>query len=252
MNNMIRRFSVLGCEIASFTMDEMVETVINQSRQSVGGYVCFTNVHATVMAREDASFRDVVNGSFLSVPDGKPVYWVGKIKGNKKIEQIPGPDFFPELLSAVSSPPLRHYFYGGSQEVLDTLVENVKQNYPNAEIVGAESPPFRELSDEETKASLDRIREAKPDFVWVGLGAPKQEIWMARHWQELKPAVLLGVGAAFDFHAGTVQRAPRWAQRLGLEWLHRLLQEPGRLWKRYFYTNSMFLFYLVKDALSAK
>ncbi len=136
--------------------------------------------------------------------------------------------------------------------MLDALVDKVKLNYSNAEIVGSESPPFRELSDAEIKSSLDRIREAKPDFIWVGLGAPKQEIWMARHWQELKPAILFGVGAAFDFHAGTVQRAPRWAQKLGLEWLHRLSQEPGRLWKRYFYTNSMFLFYLLKDALFKK
>lgn len=249
---MINKFSVLGCEIAAFTMNEMLDAAINQSKRDSGGYVCFTNVHAAVMAREDTAFRDIINGSFLSVPDGKPVYWVGKIKGNKDIEQTPGPDFFPKLLSVASTPPLKHYFYGGSQQVLDTLIEKVKLNYPYAEIVGSESPPFRELSDEEIISSLNRIREAKPDFIWVGLGAPKQEIWMAQYWQELKPAVLLGVGAAFDFHAGTVQRAPRWAQRLGLEWLHRLLQEPGRLWKRYFYTNSMFMFYLLKDTLFKK
>ncbi len=246
---MIKKFSVLGCKIAAFTMDEMLDTIIAQSKHGSGGYVCFTNVHAAVMAREDADFKNIVNNSFLSVPDGKPIYWVGKIKGNKNIEQTPGPDFFHRLLSVDSSLPLKHYFYGGSQEVLDILIEKVKLNYINAEVVGAESPPFRPLSEEEIEFSLSRIRETKPDFIWVGLGAPKQEIWMARHWQELQPAVLLGVGAAFDFHAGTVQRAPPLAQKLGLEWLHRLSQEPGRLWKRYFYTNSMFLFYLFKETL---
>ncbi len=248
----IKNFSILGCKIAAFTIDEMLDAVINQSRRNSGGYVCFTNVHVAIMAREDTTFKDIVNDSFLSVPDGKPIYWAGRIKGNKDIEQTPGPDFFPKLLSVASSPPLKHYFYGGSQEVLDILVEKVKLNYPDAEIVGAESPPFRELSNEEIEASLNRICGAKPNFVWVGLGAPKQELWMAMHWQELKPAILFGVGAAFDFHAETVQRTPRWAQRLGLEWLHRLLQEPGRLWKRYFYTNSAFLFYLLKDALFKK
>lgn len=233
-------------------MADAIDAAIDQAHNGSGGYVCFTNVHACVMARENQTFLEITNNSFMSLPDGKPVYWVGKLKGCSNLEQIPGPDFFPQLLSRTSSPPLRHYFYGGSQEVLDKLIEKVNINYPGAEIVGSESPPFRKFSDEEIESSLNRIREARPDFVWVGLGAPKQEIWMAKHWQELKPAVLFGVGAAFDFHAGAVQRAPLWAQRLGLEWLHRLSQEPGRLWKRYFYTNSMFLFYLLKDGLFKK
>ncbi len=249
---MHHRYGVIGCKINKLTMADALDNAIKRTRSGSGGYVCFTNVHACVMANKNNNFMSITNNSFLSLPDGKPVYWVGKLKGNNNIEQIPGPDFFPKLLATNASPPLKHYFYGGTQEVLNKLVRNVKTNYPNAQIVGTESPPFRKLSNEEIETSLNRIREAKPDFVWVGLGAPKQEIWMAKHWQALKPAVLFGVGAAFDFHAGTVQRAPRWAQRLGLEWLHRLLQEPGRLWKRYFYTNSMFVFYLLKDTLFKK
>ncbi|MCW8856268.1 MAG: WecB/TagA/CpsF family glycosyltransferase [Kangiella sp.] len=231
-------------------MTDAINTVITQLKNMSGGYVCFTNVHATVMARENKDFLAITNESFMSLPDGKPVYWVGKLKGYNGLEQIPGPDFLPKLLATKTVPPLRHYFYGGTQEVIDNLVKKVKINYPAAEIVGAESPPFRKLSKDEVKESLQCMRDAKPDFIWVGLGAPKQEIWMAKHWQELKPAILFGVGAAFDFHAGTIQRAPRWAQKLGLEWLHRLSQEPGRLWKRYFYTNSMFVLYLLRDLFS--
>lgn len=241
------RYSVIGCKINRLTMAGALDSAIERACNEDGGYICFANVHACVTARERGTFMKLINNSFMSLPDGKPVYWVGKFKGCINLEQIPGPDFFLALLKINKSPSLRHYFYGGSQEVLDKLFENIKTNNPKAQIVGTESPPFRKLSDAEIECSLNRIRAAKPNFVWVGLGAPKQEIWMEKHWEELKPAVLLGVGAAFDFHAGAVQRAPRWVQHLGLEWLHRLLQEPGRLWKRYFYTNSMFLFYLAKD-----
>ena len=243
------RYNVIGCHINKLTKADALNDVISRVRNGGGGYVCFTNVHVSVMAREDNEIQNIINSSFMSLPDGKPLYWVGKAKGLDNLEQIPGPDFFPELINARTDPPLRHYFFGGKQETLDTLVENIKTKYPHTQIVGAESPPFRELTSDEVESGLARIRDSKADIVWVGLGAPKQEKWMAEHWQSLKPAILFGVGAAFDFHAGNIQRAPEWTQRLGLEWLHRLLSEPRRLWKRYFYTNTMFLFYLVKDLL---
>jgi len=246
---MSKNYDVIGCDIAALTMQEMVDTVLTRVQSKQGGYVCFTNVHVSVMTHDDAELKQIINSSFLSVPDGKPLYWVGKLKGLSNIEQIPGPDFFPRLLQTETPIPLRHYFYGGKQEVLDKLISNIKVNYPNVDIVGAYSPPFRELTETEIEAELMNIRASNADVVWVGLGAPKQEKWMAKHSEALKPAVLFGVGAAFDFHAGTVQRAPRWAQKLGLEWLHRLLSEPRRLWKRYFYTNTMFVVYLIRDML---
>ncbi len=246
---MIRRFNVIGCKITALTFKEAVEAAIVRLQQGDGGYVCFTNVHASVMAHENDEFRDVVNSSFMSLPDGKPVYWVGKLLRVPGIEHIPGPDFFPELLSVKRSPALRHYFYGGKQDTLEKLVAAIEKKYPDAEIVGAESPPFRPLTLQEQRTTLDRIRSAQPDFLWVGLGAPKQEFWMARNWEALRPAVLLGVGAAFDFHAEVNQRAPEWMQKVGLEWIHRLGKEPGRLWKRYFYTNSMYFLYLFKQFL---
>ncbi len=246
---MIERYNVIGNQISRQTMSGALDAVVQRIQAGDGGYVCFTNVHVSVMARENTNIQNIINHSFMTLPDGKPVYWVGKLKGLDSLEQVPGPDFFPQLLKTQTEPSLRHYFFGGSQQTLDELVSTVKKNYPGAVIAGSESPPFRELSHAEIEASLQRIKDSKANVVWVGLGAPKQEKWMADHWKTLKPAVLFGVGAAFDFHAGNIQRAPLWAQRLGLEWLHRLLSEPRRLWKRYFYTNTMFLFYLLKEQL---
>ena len=225
-----------------------IEKVIAQSHYT-GGYVCFANTHVVVMAREDPRIREVINRSFMTLPDGKPVYLAGRLRGITSIEHIPGPDFFLEVLAFRREPRLRHYFYGGKPEILESLMENLKSRFPQAEIVGGESPPFRELTQEEITAVTERIRLLRPDIIWVGLGAPKQEFWMASHWEAFRPAVLLGVGAAFDFYSGAIKRAPVWMQKAGLEWLHRLLSEPGRLWKRYIYTNSMFLFYSLADIL---
>ena len=230
-------------------MASSLRRVVDRCQNGAGGYVCFVNTHVAVMAREDAGLREVINVSFLSLPDGKPVYLSGKIRGINRLSHVPGPDFFQQLLALENSPRLRHYFYGGKPEVLDCLVANIKSRFPEADIVGCESPPFRALTDNEVTSAIERIRSVKPDLVWVGLGAPKQELWMASHWKALSPAVLLGVGAAFDFLAGAVKRAPVWMQNTGLEWIYRLGQEPGRLWKRYLYTNTMFLLYSLIDAM---
>lgn len=243
------RFNVIGCKINKLIMKDALNKVIKRVANRKGGYVCFTNVHVSVMAREDRVIQEIINSSFMSLPDGKPLYWVAKLKGLKGIDQIPGPDFFPQLINLKTDIPLKHYFFGGQQSTLDELTNNIKSKYPDVEIVGTESPPFRELTTKEIETSLSRIKESCADIVWVGLGAPKQEKWMANNWQALKPAILFGVGAAFDFHAGNIQRAPQWVQAIGMEWLHRLLSEPSRLWKRYFYTNSMFLIYLIKDVI---
>ena len=246
------RFDVIGCRINHLKNDEAVDSLISHAESGEGGYVCFVNVHVSVMAKEDPGLREIINNSYLSFPDGKPLYWVGQLKGIKKIERIAGPNFFVSLMGAKNSPPLKHYFYGSRPEVLESLVKHVNKEFPEAKIVGYESPPFRELTPEEREAALSRIRSAHPDFVWVGLGAPKQEFWMEQNWQALRPAILLGVGAAFDFHAGFITRAPHWIQKIGFEWLHRLIQEPGRLWKRYLYTNTMFLWHLLFSSCGLK
>ena len=201
------------------------------------------------MGRRNKELRPVLNNSFMTLPDGKPLFWVARLKSLRQVGHVPGPDFFPELLSEPAFQSVRHFFFGSTPGTLDLLLNNLKQKYPNILITGSLSPPFRMLSDEEDDSIIDTINRAQPDIIWVGLGAPKQEIWMAKHWQQLKPAILMGIGAAFDFHAGTIRRAPTVLSRIGLEWLHRLLSEPGRLWKRYLITNSLFLYYLTVDWL---
>lgn len=243
---MQKRFDVIGCNISRTTFAGAIRAVTDLAVSGEGGYVCFTNVHAAVMARQDSDFWTVLENSFMTMPDGKPLSWVAKVKGIKGVEQVSGPDFLPALMASDSVPHLRHYFYGGKQEMLEQLITGLRNRFPKTKVVGWESPPFRELSPEEDEMVMQRIRQSSANVVWIGLGAPKQELWMAAHAERLKPAVLMGIGAAFDFHAGYVERAPGWIRSIGLEWLHRLSQEPERLWKRYLVTNTLFVFYLFK------
>lgn len=243
------RFNVIGCHITRTDFNGGVTELMKRIASGEGGYICFTNVHASVIAHNDPAYLAALNQSFMTLPDGKPLYWVGRAKGFRDIEQIAGPDFLPAVLGNSEKPSLRHYFYGGKPEVLGRLVARLKQDNPLAEIVGSESPPFRPLTVEEDKEAVSRINRAKPHIVWVGLGAPKQELWMAAHAEALKPAVLMGIGAAFDFYGGGAKRAPKWIRALGFEWLYRLVQEPRRLWRRYLVTNTLFITYLLTGLL---
>ncbi len=196
------------------------------------------------MGREDDGFRAVTNGSFLSVADGKPIYWVGHAR-DRRLGHVPGPDFFLHALQSL--PGRRHFLYGSTPATLAALRERLEATIPGLKFCGVLSPRFGVLTEAELADHYRAIRESGAEFVWVGLGAPKQERWMAQAQGHLAPALLFGVGAAFDFHAGTVQRAPELLRTLGLEWLHRLLQEPGRLWRRYLVANSRFIYYLLTD-----
>jgi len=231
-------------------MDSAVDLVLGRAADQGGGYVCFSNVHTIVTARHDRKLRDITNNSFLSLPDGRPLSVVGRLTGVERVSRVAGPDFMLRLISKAQK--MSHYFYGSTPQVIGGLVANLCARYPELHVVGAYSPPFRILSREEKIDIIQNIRAARPDFIWIGLGAPKQEYWMAEVFEELKPAILLGVGAAFDFHAGTIQRAPNWMRGCSLEWVHRLWQEPRRLWKRYLVTNSLFLYYLAVDLLRFK
>ena len=246
---MNERFDVLRCKINKTNMKGAVEEIIERVRSKKGGYVCFVNAHTSVTAYNNPRYSAILNRSFMTLPDGRPVYWIGRLKGLKGIEHIPGPDLLPILVGYKTDTPLRHYFYGGHPEALEKLIVNLKKKFPDVVLAGWESPPFRKLSSNEDFQAIQRIKESKADIVWVGLGAPKQEYWMASHQDQLKPAVLLGVGAAFDFHAGNIKRAPIWMSKIGLEWLHRLLQEPNRLWRRYLVTNTLFLIYTLKSLI---
>jgi N-acetylglucosaminyldiphosphoundecaprenol N-acetyl-beta-D-mannosaminyltransferase len=194
-----------------------------------------------VACRDNRELQSAVQDAEVISPDGMPLVWVAKLKGEKAIERVAGPTFLPAAVEHGIARGWRHYFYGGSPETLDQLTASLGSQFPGMQIAGAHSPPYRHLSSDEVDADIARINDARPDLVWVGLGMPKQELWMARYQSRLDAPVLLGVGAAFDFNAGTIKRAPQWMQSFGLEWSHRLVQEPQRLWRRYIVGNTRFL-----------
>ncbi|MCR4741092.1 MAG: WecB/TagA/CpsF family glycosyltransferase [Lachnospiraceae bacterium] len=207
-----------------------------------GGYICFSNVHTTVMAYEDPKYREILASAGIVFPDGSPIVNEMRKKGYKNAERIAGPDFMARMFELTKDKDIRHFFYGSKQETLDKLSAKLSERYRGIKIAGMYSPPFRELTEEEDEETVRMINDARPDIVWVGLGAPKQEKWMNEHKGKIN-AVMAGVGAGFDFHAGTVKRAPLWMQKTSLEWLYRLIQDPGRLFKRYMVTNSRFIYY---------
>jgi len=238
---------VLNVGFTRLKSEQAEDAILNLVESGVGGYACFSNVHTTVMANQNTLYRAALNSSSLTFADGKPIYWYSKIKDKDPVLHMPGPDFMCNMFNKNYREPIRHYFLGSTEEVLKTLVSKLTFKYPNSEIVGSFSPPFRDLSDDETESLLQDIRRVKPHLIWVGLGAPKQEQWMLRYAGRLKPAFLLGVGAAFDFNAGLKKRAPKYVRKLGLEWLFRLLQEPRRLFGRYLNTNSIFVLLVIKS-----
>ncbi|WP_296509194.1 WecB/TagA/CpsF family glycosyltransferase [Rhodoferax sp.] len=203
-------------------------------------YVVLANVHVVVTASRESAFGAVVAAADMATPDGAPVAWMlGKV-GNKPQERVSGPDLTWALLGRCEREALPVYFFGSSRETLSLLAERITATFPNLLVVGFEAPPFRPISEQEANESVERINASGAGLVFVGLGCPKQEHWMLAHRGRVN-AVMLGVGAAFDFHAGTVSRAPEWMREHGLEWLHRLASEPRRLWKRYLVTNTLFI-----------
>lgn len=233
---------IMGVRIAVTDMETTVRRIEEHLDDWRGEYICVANVHTTVTAHDDPSYRAVQNGAVMALPDGGPLSQYSRRKGFAQAARVTGPDLMKEMLRESAQKHYRHYFYGSTQETLDILRAKITRNYPGAVIAGMASPPFRPLTEEEDAAAVAAINEARPDFVWVGLGAPKQERWMAAH-QGRVHALMLGVGAAFDYEAGNIRRAPRWMQRCNLEWLYRLLQDPKRLFKRYFVTNTKFLWW---------
>lgn len=233
---------IMGVRIAVTDMETTVRRIEEHLDDWRGEYICVANVHTTVTAHDDPSYRAVQNGAVMALPDGGPLSQYSRRKGFAQAARVTGPDLMKEMLRESAQKHYRHYFYGSTQETLDILREKITRNYPGAVIAGMASPPFRPLTEEEDAAAVAAINEARPDFVWVGLGAPKQERWMAAH-QGRVHALMLGVGAAFDYEAGNIRRAPSWMQRCNLEWLYRLLQDPKRLFKRYFVTNTKFLWW---------
>lgn len=238
---------ILGVNIAITNMQDTVKLIVEQIDRLKGEFICLSNVHTTVMSQQDEEYRKIQNSAFLALPDGSPLSLIQRLRGYRIAEQVAGPDLMPALWKATENTEISHYFYGSTQETIEALNKKLKKEYPGLKIAGMEAPPFRPLTEEEDAKAVKRINDSGASIVWVGLGAPKQEKWMFEHRDSVK-ALMLGVGAGFDFHAGTVKRAPAWMRNHYLEWLYRLIQDPKRLWKRYVQTNGKFLFLSVKDA----
>lgn len=240
--------SILGTKINITDMDSTVSYIDQHLDELKGHYICVSNVHTTVTAYRDEEYRKVQNNAAMNIPDGKPLSIVQRNSGHKNAGRVPGPDLMPEIFRLSEKKGYRHYFYGSRQETLDALKVKLAKEYPELKIVGMYSPPFRPMTEEEDEKAIRDINESRPDFIWIGLGAPKQEKWMAAHDGKVC-GVMLGVGAGFDFHAGTIKRAPLWMQEFCMEWLFRIGQDPKRLFPRYLDTNFSFVFYLFREWL---
>jgi N-acetylglucosaminyldiphosphoundecaprenol N-acetyl-beta-D-mannosaminyltransferase len=212
-------------------------------------YVCVSNVHTTVQCRSDERLRRIQNGSFLTIADGQPVIYYGRIAGVAGIERIMGPDIMEAVFAAPECRDRRHFFLGGAPRTLEAMERNLRARFPHLRIAGLHSPPFRPLGPEEEEALRRAVTAAAPDYLWVCFGAPKQEYWMETHHSRYPGMLLIGIGAGFAYHAGELKRAPLWAQKLACEWMWRLAQDPRRLWRRYLSTNPRFALMLARLAL---
>lgn len=236
--------NIMGVNIAAIDMNWLVEYIKVNIEKIKGAYICVANVHTTVTAYEDKNYCAVQNGGLMAIPDGGPLSSVGRSRGHKNMARTTGPSLMTEIFKISAEKGYRHFFYGSTEEVLGNLKTKLEENYPGIQIAGMYSPPFRPLTDEENVSVIQMINDSKPDFIWIGLGAPKQEIWMAEHQGKLD-GLMIGVGAGFAYHADMLKRAPEWLQRSNLEWLYRLIQEPRRLFTRYFHTNLSFIWHAV-------
>lgn len=232
--------NILGVDIAAINMDWLLRFTEKNLDKLSGDYMCVSNVHTTVTSYEDSEYCAVQNGAILAMPDGGPLSSVGRKRGHENMERTTGPGFMEEIFKISAAKGYRHYFYGSTNETLDLLKEKLIEKYPGIQIAGMYSPPFRPMTDEEDEAIVASINRTDADFVWIGLGAPKQEKWMAAHQGRIK-GLMVGVGAGFDYFAGNISRAPKWMQKANLEWFYRLMQDPKRLFKRYFNTNTKFI-----------
>jgi len=232
----VARYNVLGVGVSALTFTQTRDLVLGVRGELRRGYICLGTAHGLTVARNDAELRRIYNESWLTTPDGMPLVWLGP----GGVERVYGPDLMLAVCAAGRATGLRHYFCGGLPGVATELSRRLRGRFPGLDVVGTFTPPFRALDPGETEAWRAEVARTRPDVIWVGLSTPKQEKFMARHWGELEAGVMIGVGAAFDFHTGRVRQAPRWIQRSGFEWFFRLCAEPRRLGPRYLTTTPLF------------
>jgi len=242
------RKGLLLNEVNVTSYADAAKMVVDWSANAESRYVCIANVHVLMEAYDSADFRSVLNRADLVTPDGVPLVWMMRLKGQRAQQRVYGPTLMLRVLEAAAQEKIPVGFYGGTPEVLRSLVKRMQERYEGLQAAFALSPPFMEVNHKENEELVEQINKSGIRILFVGLGCPKQEIWMANHRGRVH-AVMLGVGAAFDFHAGVKPQAPAWMQSLGLEWFFRLSTEPRRLWKRYLYHNPRFVALAIADLL---
>ena len=236
--------NILGVNIAAIDMDWLLKFTNENIKVLSGDYMCVSNVHTTITAFENSDYLDVQNGGIIAIPDGGPLSAEGKRRGYKNMRRTTGPSYMEAIFKISHEKEYTHYFYGSTEETLQKMKDNLLSEFPHLKIVGMYSPPFRPLTEDEDKEIIKQINSLNPDFVWVALGAPKQEYWMAEHQGKIN-GFMVGVGAGFDYFAGNIKRAPVWMQNNDLEWVYRLIQDPRRLFGRYWHTNTKFIWHAV-------
>jgi N-acetylglucosaminyldiphosphoundecaprenol N-acetyl-beta-D-mannosaminyltransferase len=235
------RANVLGVGVSAIDMEAAIQLSDSMVRSRQRGYICVTGVHGVMEAQSDPLLKRILNRSFMTTPDGMPMVWVGKLQGHREMRRVYGPDFMLDFCRFSVERGYRHFLYGGNDGVADRLARELIRRYPGLQIAGTYTPPFRPLNPEEERDLADLVASTRPDVFWVGLSTPKQERFMAHYIDKLDVKLMVGVGAAFDIHTGGIKDAPRWVKQAGLQWLHRLLQEPRRLWRRYLVNNPRFV-----------
>ena len=239
--NVFPRANVLGVGVHAVDPDTAVRIIAAAVSRRLKGYVCATGVHGVMEAQVDPELRAILSHAMLVVPDGTPTVWMGHLQGLRKMSRVFGPDLMLAVMECPELQACSHFLCGGNDGVAEKLRESLLHRFPHVRIVGTYTPPFRKLAPEEELNLYRRVQQLRPDIIWVGLSTPKQERFMASYLPRLNTTLMIGVGAAFDFHSGRLKDSPLWVKRAGLQWLHRLLQDPARLWKRYLLNNPRFL-----------
>lgn len=250
--NDLPRINILGVGVHAITMAQTLDQISTWIEQGLRQYVSICTVHTIMECRQSEPVRRAVNQAGLATPDGMPLVWLGRLKSNLEVTRVYGPDLMLSLCELSARCGYRQYFYGGREGVAELLADRLQARFPGLQIAGTYCPPYRPLTYQEDACVIDQINQTAPDIIWVGLGTPKQDLWMAAHRDQLTAPVLIAVGAAFDFHAGRLPQAPKWMQRSGLEWCFRLLHEPRRLWYRYLIYNPLFIFLTLVQSLGLK
>lgn len=246
------RVNILGIGVSAVNLPTAVSTIAGWIARREPNFVCVRDVHGIVASLSDPQLQRIHSSSGLVTPDGMPLVWFCRLSGFEDVERVYGPDLLLAVCEASLKTGWRHYFYGGASGVATRLAERLEQRFPGLQVAGTFAPPFRCLTEDEENEVARAIMGSRADIVWVGLSTPKQEKWMADHVARLSTPVLIGVGAAFDYHAGTKAQAPRWIQRTGLEWFFRLMTEPKRLWRRYIFGIPVFLAHLLLQVLGLR